>query len=100
MRTSQEYIDLLKLHAAELHSQFGITSMLLFGSVARGEHNEKSDVDLFVTMPPQFYNHILAAQYLEDLLGCPVDLIQDHKNIRPFFREQIERDGIPVFTAA
>ncbi|MDE7456171.1 MAG: nucleotidyltransferase family protein [Prevotella sp.] len=98
MRTSQEYIDLLKQHAAELNSQFGITSMRLFGSVARNEHREGSDIDLFVTMPPKFYNHILAAQYLEELLGCPVDLIQDHKNIRQFFKEQIERDGITVFS--
>ena len=41
-----------------------------------------------------------AAQYLEELLGCSVDLISDHKNLRPFFKEQIERDGIDIFTAA
>lgn len=100
MRTSQEYIALIRQHQAELQERFGITSMRLFGSVARGEQHEGSDVDLFVTMPPKFYNHILAAQYLEELLGCSVDLIQDHKNLRPFFREQIERDGIDIFTAA
>lgn len=100
MRTTQEYIDLIKAHAAELQEQFGITSMRLFGSVARGEHHEGSDIDLFVVMPPKFYNHILAAQYLESLLGCSVDLVQDHRNLRPFFREQIERDGINIFTAA
>ena len=100
MRTSQEYIDLIRAHSAELREQFGITSMRMFGSVARGQHHEGSDIDLFVVMPPKFYNHILAAQYLEGLLGCPVDLIQDHKNLRPFFREQIEKDGIDIFTAA
>lgn len=100
MRTSQEYIDLIRAHSAELQEQFGITSMILFGSVARGQHHEGSDVDLFVTMPPKFFNHILAAQYLEELLGCPVDLIRDHSNLRPFFREQIKKDGINIFTAA
>ena len=74
--------------------------MRLFGSVARGDHREDSDVDLFVVMPAKFYNYILAAQYLEDLLGCKVDLVQDHSSLRPFFREQIERDGIDIFTAA
>jgi predicted nucleotidyltransferase len=39
--------------------------MRLFGSVARGEHHEGSDVDIFFTMPPKFFNHIEAAQYLE-----------------------------------
>jgi hypothetical protein len=60
----------------------------------------QTDDTVFVTMPPKFYNHILAAQYLEQILGCNVDLIQDHKNLRPFFRQQIERDGIDIFTAA
>ncbi len=100
MKTLQEYLDIIKAHQSELQHRFGITSMRLFGSVARGEHHEGSDVDLFVTMPPKFYNYILAAQYLEELLGCPVDLIQEHKNLRPFFRQQIEQYGIDVFTAA
>ena len=100
MRTSQEYIDLLREHQAELQQQFGIERMCLFGSVARGVHREDSDVDLFVTMPSKFFNYILAAQYLEQLLGCKVDLIQDHDNLRPFFRQQIEHDGIDIFTAA
>ncbi len=100
MRTTQEYINVIRAHAPELKERFGITSMFLFGSVARNEHHEGSDIDLFVTMPPKFFNHILAAQYLEELLGCGVDLIQDHKNLRPFFKEQIKRDGIHLFTTA
>lgn len=100
MKTALEYISILREHATELHEKFGITSLYLFGSVARNEHHEGSDVDLFVTMPPNFYDYILASQYLEELLGCEVDLIRDHKNLRAFFRNQIEQDGINVFTAA
>ena len=99
MKTRAEYIDLLRLHAPELQSRFGITYMRMFGSVARDEHHLGSDVDLFVSMPPVFYKYIEASQYLEDILGCGVDLVQDHKNIRPFFRNQIEQDGIDVFQA-
>lgn len=100
MKTSKDYIELIAAHAEELRTKYGITSMRLFGSVARNEHHEGSDIDIFVTMPPKFFNYIQAAQYLEELLGCPVDLISDHKNLRPFFKEQIERDGINIFTAA
>ena len=100
MNTSQTYIDLIRMHQSELKERFGITSMRLFGSVARGEQHEGSDIDLFVTMPPKFFNLVLAAQYLEELLGCDVDLISDHENIRPFFRQQIEKDGINIYTAA
>lgn len=100
MKKTNEYIELIKAHADELRTKFGITSMRLFGSVARGEHHEGSDVDLFVTMPPKFFNFIEASQYLEQLLGCRVDLICDHQHIRPFFKKQIEQDGIDIFTAA
>ena len=100
MSTSQEYIDLIRSHSVELQEKFGISSMRLFGSVARNEHQEGSDVDLIVTMPPVFYNYILASQFLEELLGCRVDLVQDHKNLRPFLKEQIERDGIDIFPTA
>ena len=83
-----------------MQQRFGITSMRLFGSVARGDHHEGSDIDLFVTMPPKFYNYIEAAQFLEEILGCSVDLISEHSHIRPFFRQQIELDGIDILTAA
>lgn len=97
MKTKGEYIDILRSHAPELKAQFGIKSMRIFGSVARDEQRENSDVDIFVSMPPKFFNYIAASQYLEELLGCEVDLICDHSNIRPFFRNQIEQDGINVF---
>lgn len=96
MKTRGEYIALIQEHAEDLQKRFGITSLRLFGSVARNEHHEGSDVDIYVTMPPKFYNHVAAALYLEDLLGCSVDLVQEHRNLRPFFRKQIETDGVTV----
>ena len=65
MKSTNEYIELIFARADELRTKFGITSMRLFGSVARGEHHEGSDVDIFFTMPTKFFNHIEAAQYLE-----------------------------------
>ena len=97
MKTKGEYIEILKSHADELQRRFGITSMRLFGSVARDEQHEGSDIDIFVTMPPKFFNHVSAALYLEELLGSPIDLVQEHRHLRPFFRKQIETDGISVF---
>ena len=98
MRTRNEYITLIRSHADELKSRYGISSMLLFGSVARDEHHDGSDIDLYVTMPPKFYNYIAAVQYLESILGCNVDLIQEYRNIRPLFCQQIDKDGITIFT--
>ena len=38
-----------------------------------------------------------ANDYLEDLLGCHVDMIRNHNRLTPFFRKQVERDGITIF---
>lgn len=97
MKTRKEYIDTLRAHETDLRNRFGVRSMRLFGSVARNEHKEGSDVDLFVEMPPKFFQACAAADYLEDLLGCHVDLVRNHKNLSDFFLKQIERDGINVY---
>lgn len=54
MKTREEYIALIASHAGELQNTFGITSLRLFGSVARNEHHEGRDVDIYVEMPPKF----------------------------------------------
>ena len=55
MKTREEYIAFIASHAEELQNTFGITSLRLFGSVARNEHHEGSDVDVYVEMPLSFF---------------------------------------------
>ena len=100
MKTRQEYIDILKSHADELRTNYGITYMRLFGSVARDEHHNGSDVDIFVVMPPKAYSLCAAADYLESILGTSVDLIRKHTGMCPFFQNQIEKYGIDIFGQA
>ena len=97
MKSTQEYIDLLKQHAPELKERFGIRSLSIFGSVARGEQHEGSDVDILVDMPPVFYNACAANDYLEDILDCHVDMIRNHRNLTAFFHQQVAKDGITIF---
>ena len=97
MKSTQEYITLLKQHAPLLKSRYGMTSMSLFGSVARGEQTEGSDVDVLVDMPATLRGVGGANDYLEDLSGCHVDMIRNHNRLTPFFRKQVERDGITIF---
>lgn len=100
MKTRQEYIDILRSQSQELSNRFGITYMRIFGSVARDQHHEGSDVDVFVVMPADAYNLCAAADYLEEILGCNVDLIRKHSHMRPFFLNQIQKYGIDIFGAA
>lgn len=97
MKTKKEYIDILKLHVAELKNQFGIRSFRLFGSVARDEQQDDSDVDVCVEMDPDLYQLVGLKQFLEKLLGCSVDVIRIHRNMNKLLMKQNEKDGIYVF---
>jgi predicted nucleotidyltransferase len=69
----------------------------LFGSVARDEASDGSDIDLLVEFadPATFDNYIALKEFLESLLGNQVDLIT-RKSVKPRFAEIIERDLVDV----
>ena len=79
-----------------LRDRFGVQTLRVFGSVARGEQNAMSDVDVCVEMPPHLYRFVELGQFLEDLLGCPVDVVRMHRHMNVFLREEIEKDGVYV----
>lgn len=89
MRTQDEYLKILRNHAEDLKNRFGIRSLRLFGSVARNEHQEGSDVDVCVEMAPNLYQLISLKQGLEALLGCTVDVVRMNRNMSPFLKREI-----------
>ena len=97
MKTTQEYISTLRQHAPIMRERFGMTSMSLFGSVARGEQREDSDVDVLVEMPVSLRGVGGANEYLEQITGKHVDMIVKHRNLTPFFLKEVERDGVRIF---
>ena len=97
MKTRSEYLELLKLHMLELKERFGVRSFRIFGSVARNEQSEGSDVDVCVEIAPDMYLLLALKQFLENLLGCSVDVVRMHRNMNKLLLNQIERDGIYVF---
>ena len=73
----------------------------LFGSVARGEENEKSDIDiLFVPDRSNgpFTLFTMGGMYMDlrKLLGREIDLIEDG-SLRPYAVENVERDKILIY---
>lgn len=96
MKTKSEYIKLLQSCADVLRQRFGIRSLCIFGSVAREEQKATSDVDVCVEMEPKLYLLVELGMFLEDLLGCRVDLVRKHRNMNAFLKDEIERDGVYV----
>ena len=96
MKTRSEYIALLQSSSNVLRERFGVCSLRLFGSVAREEQKETSDVDVCVEMSPKLYLFVELGLFLEELLGCHVDVVRMHRNMNVFLKREIERDGICV----
>lgn len=96
MKSKKEYIRLLQSSSDILREHFGVRSLRLFGSIARDEHNEDSDVDLCVEMVPKLYLFVELGQFLENLLGCSVDVVRIHRNMNIHLKKEIEKDGIYV----
>jgi predicted nucleotidyltransferase len=89
-----EIIDQLKSHAQEIKACFGVKRIGLFGSFARGEQKESSDIDVLVEFEkPTFRNFMDLSFYLEDLFGRKVDLVTV-KGLRPRIRPYVEKDVI------
>lgn len=80
-----------------LAQRFGVTQMVLFGSTARDDAGDNSDVDILVGFdgPATSARYFGMQFYLEDLLGCPVDLVTE-KALRAELRPFVEKDAINV----
>lgn len=93
--TRQQVLDRIAAHRDELRSM-GVTSLSLFGSLARGEATEGSDVDLLVEFDrPVGLFHLFDVQFrLEEILGVArVDLVMRNA-LRKGFRDEVLREAI------
>lgn len=90
-------LQILKQKNAELATKFCVNSLLLFGSVARNEATSASDVDLLVEFnrPVGYFGLFALQDYLEKLLGCPVDL-GTPDSLKPYIKERIMGELIRV----
>ncbi len=80
-----------------LAEQRGARSLRVFGSVARGEANEKSDLDLLVAWEPgrSLLNHSRLVQDLQELLGMKVH-VGTEKSLHWYVRDRILREATPL----
>ncbi len=97
MRTLEEVRGILQSQADILAERYGVQIVGIFGSYARGQQNEQSDLDLLVEYlkPISLLELIGAELYLSDVLGLKVDLVP-RRAVRKELREAILREAIPV----
>jgi len=90
--TKGEILDYLSNHKEEFQKRYEVEKIGLFGSYARDEAGSDSDIDIFVQMKPDLFKIVELKQQIEKDLEKKVDIIRNHKNIKPLLLKMIQKD--------
>jgi len=91
MKSIQEIIKIMKEHKEELKKKYKIKEIKIFGSYARGEQKERSDIDIIVDFEETLtlIELIRLEEEIERILGIKVDLLTE-ESISPFIKPYIK----------
>ena len=91
--TEQEILDILREEKPYLKEQFGLLSVGLFGSHAKGTQGPESDVDLLVELTEPRFDFLVGIQvHLEKKIGKPVELIRKRPGLSERFLRRVEKN--------
>jgi uncharacterized protein len=92
--TRDEVLAILRDMKPELVERYGVERVGIFGSLARGESGEASDVDVVVSMPPDLFAMVHLKEQLENAFQTQVDLVRYRKQMNAFLKERIEKEAV------
>ena len=96
MYTLQNIVEKLKQHKPELERKYPISGIGVFGSYARGEATNESDIDIAVEIDGNMgLNFVAMADEIEALFGIKTDVIPK-RSIKPEYLHNIEKDMVHV----
>jgi predicted nucleotidyltransferase len=92
-----DVVKILKEFKENRAEKYGILLMGIFGSVARDQATEKSDVDIFLkTKTPDPFNIVHIKEELEEKLHHHVDIVRLRNRMNPFLKNRIELEAVYV----
>lgn len=96
MYTLQNIVDILQKHKPELQSKYPIARLGVFGSYARGEATENSDIDIAVEINGTMgLNFVAMAEEIEGLFGIKTDVVPK-RAIKSQYLPYVEKDIVYV----
>jgi len=97
MKTKNEILHLLSIYKPTAERKYGLTRIGIFGSVARGEQTDDSDVDVcYEGKVPSLLTLDLIQTDLERMLGSRVDLVRVRDGMNNLLRERIRKEAVYV----
>jgi predicted nucleotidyltransferase len=94
-----EALGILRKHEEDLR-RMGVAHAAIFGSIARAEANETSDVDVLVDLsrdqPIGIFEYARLKWYIGELLGGAADVV-NRRTLKPLLKESILRDAVDAF---
>ena len=93
----EEILRILARFREHKQDEFGILRLGVFGSVARDQATEASDVDIVVELgQPDLLALVDVKQELEGLLRLPTDVVRYREEMNPYLKRRIEQEAIYV----
>jgi len=87
-------LAILREFKKDYAEKYGILEIGVFGSTARDEASEDSDVDIFIkTKTPNPFILVHIKEDIEGLTGKHADIVRVREKMNPFLRESIEKEG-------
>jgi uncharacterized protein len=96
VKSREEVLDILREAQRDLRTRYQVSRIALFGSYARGDQREESDIDMLIDVDPTIGLRLVTlANELENLLGSRVELVTT-RAVAPKLKQIIEADCIEV----
>ena len=91
----KDIIKTLRNYKKEVAEQYNILKIGVFGSVARDEAGEDSDVDVVIRISePDLFMLVGIKNDLEDRLRRPVDIVTYRDTMNPFLKKRIDSEAV------
>lgn len=97
MYTTNQILDILRAKKPQLQQRYPLSELGIFGSYARGDFNETSDIDILVDFNDRIdgFDYIRLAHELEDAFHHKIDMVS-RKGIKPQYLPYVEKSLIHV----
>jgi len=93
--TKKDIIKILRNYKNEVANQYNILTIGIFGSVARGEAGDESDIDIVVRISePDFFMLAGIKDDLEKRLNKSVDIVTYRDSMNPFLKRRIDSEAV------